>query len=96
MGKDERVEALKQQLLAYFANCQVDMPQREQKERKLKAKEKLKQFAQECRDLGFPLSENIDGIKKHPEYFTDLIAYSELGLLSKLTKALRKLKEKQE
>ena len=59
----------------------------------LGSKEKLKQFAEECRTIGLPLREYVDSIEKYPEYFSDIIVYHELGLLEKLTKSLKKLKQ---
>ena len=49
-------------------------------------REQVKRFAIECKDFGFDLGHpkvyNI--IKEKPEFFTTLITYSDLGILSKI------------
>jgi len=57
-------------------------------------KERLKRFAKSCKELGFPIGENIKAIQKYPEHFSLLITYSDLGVLSKLTDSLEILKQK--
>jgi len=61
----------------------------------LGSKEKVKVFAKECRAIGLELGDVnvIKNIAQNPEWFTTLINYSELGLLSKLGKAVTKLNE---
>ena len=58
------------------------------------SRDKVKVFAQECKAVGFDLSdyENIKRIALNPEEFVTLINYSELGLLPKLGNSITKLK----
>ena len=57
-------------------------------------KERLKALAKSCKELGFPIGDNIESIVKYPEHFSLLITYSDLGILSKLTDSLEVLKQK--
>jgi len=61
----------------------------------LGGRDKVKVFAQECKAVGLDLNDinNVIGISKNIEWFTILLNYSELGLLSKLGKAITKIKE---
>jgi len=78
MSDDERVKQLQKQLLNYFDGN----------------KERVKNLAQGCQAIDFPIRENIDAIVSHPEQFALLITYSDLGILDKLAKTLTILKEK--
>jgi len=55
---------------------------------------KVKIFAQECKVVGLNLGniETIKTIAEKPEWFSVLLTYSELGLLSKLGSAIKALK----
>ena len=74
---EERVKSLQSQLLKYFDGD----------------KSRLLKLAESCEILGFKIRDNIDSISKNPEQFSLLITYSDLGILSKLTDSLKKLKQ---
>ena len=57
-------------------------------------KNRLKKLAVSCKELGFPIGENIESIQKNPEQFQILITFSDLGMLEKITNSLEILKEK--
>ena len=63
----------------------------------LGSRDKVKVFARECKDVGLDLGkiETIKNISAHPEWFSVLLSYSELGLLPRLGSAINKLKENQ-
>ncbi len=57
-------------------------------------KNRLKKLAVSCKELGFPIGENIESIQKNPEHFQILITFSDLGMLEKITNSLEILKAK--
>jgi len=73
----DRLDKLQSQLLKYFDGD----------------KSRLIRLAESCEIIGFRIRDNIDAISKHPEQFSLLITYSDLGILSKLTDSLKQLKE---
>ena len=61
----------------------------------LGGKENFKQFLDECRTVGFDIGKPsiIKEIAKKPEWFTIVISYHELGLLKRLSQAIKHIKE---
>ena len=72
------VEELSKQLLNYFDGD----------------KDRVKELGRCCREIGFPISDNIEAISKHPEQFALLITDSDLGILGKLADSIHTLKGK--
>jgi len=71
-------QELGQQLLRYFDGDRT----------------RVKLLADGCKEIGFPLGDNLEAISKNPAEFMLLITYSDLGVLPKLTEVLKKLKGK--
>lgn len=55
--------------------------------------EKVKTLSNNCKAIGFKMSDHLEAISKNPEEFMILISYSDLGILGKLENALNKLKQ---
>lgn len=79
---EEKKKELVRQLLNYFGQD----------------KSRVKKLGEGCKAIGFPLNveENIDSLTEHPEAFSLLITYSDLGLLGKLEEVLNTLKKTKE
>jgi len=79
VNNEKALEMLGEQLTKYFGDTK-----------------EVKEFSQDCKKIGMDLTS--DGmaiqISKKPEWFSVLLTYYELGLLSKIAKSIEELKKK--
>ncbi|MCH9735779.1 MAG: hypothetical protein K0U78_14715 [Actinomycetia bacterium] len=58
-------------------------------------KDRLVEFAENCKYLGFPIGDNIDKVEAEIAHFNTLITWQDIGVLPKLIETMKKLKGEQ-